>query len=165
MHLVKVVRPKPDQPDRWLQPYAEHCSFGWDTIIAMYKREVIRAKHHLTRMVPYLKEVHCMRRMDPIKCTYYLLWSHRLIKVEITFYGKSMQVCIKWSVLVDPPRAITAHCIYIVVISEALEYLQTCHQLFEAGFLSYERIMSCNILFCIVLRKDTSIIHLGYPHC
>ena len=40
---------------------AQHCSFGWDTIIAMYKREVSRAKQQLTRMVPRMKEVHCVR--------------------------------------------------------------------------------------------------------
>ena len=39
----------------------QHSSFGWDAIIAMYKREVNRAKQQLTRMVPRLKEVHCMR--------------------------------------------------------------------------------------------------------
>lgn len=40
---------------------AQHCSFGWYTIIAMYKWEVSRAKQQLTRMVPRLKEVHCVR--------------------------------------------------------------------------------------------------------
>ena len=39
----------------------QHCSFGWDTIIAMYRREVGRAKQQLTRMIPRLKEVHCIR--------------------------------------------------------------------------------------------------------
>ena len=39
----------------------QHYSFGWDTIIAMYKWEVNRAKQLLTRMVPRLKEVHCVR--------------------------------------------------------------------------------------------------------
>lgn len=39
----------------------EHCSFGWEIIIELYKREVARAKQQLTRMVPQLKEVHCLR--------------------------------------------------------------------------------------------------------
>ena len=39
----------------------EHCCFGWETIIDLYKREVCRAKQQLTRMVPRLKEVHCLR--------------------------------------------------------------------------------------------------------
>ena len=40
---------------------AQYCTFGWDSIIDMYKREVNRAKQQLTRMVPRLKEVHCVR--------------------------------------------------------------------------------------------------------
>ena len=39
----------------------DHCNFGWDTIIHMYQREVARAKQQQTRMVPRLKEVHCIR--------------------------------------------------------------------------------------------------------
>ena len=39
----------------------QHCCFGWDTIIALYNREVNRAKQQLTRMIPRLKEVHCVR--------------------------------------------------------------------------------------------------------
>lgn len=39
----------------------EHCNFGWDTIIHMYQRDVGRAKLQQTRMVPCLKEVHCIR--------------------------------------------------------------------------------------------------------
>jgi len=38
-----------------------HSTFGWDSIIAMYQREVGRAKQRLTRMVPRLKEVHIVR--------------------------------------------------------------------------------------------------------
>ena len=40
---------------------SQNCAFGWDTIVAMYQREVSRAKQQLTRMVPRLKEVHCVR--------------------------------------------------------------------------------------------------------
>ena len=39
----------------------EHCMFGWETIIELYRRDVARAKQQLTRMVPRLKEVHCVR--------------------------------------------------------------------------------------------------------
>ena len=38
-----------------------HGVFGWNSIIAMYQREVSRAKQNLTRMVPCLKEVHVVR--------------------------------------------------------------------------------------------------------
>ena len=38
-----------------------HSVFGWNSIIAMYQREVSRAKQNLTRMVPRLKEVHVVR--------------------------------------------------------------------------------------------------------
>ena len=39
----------------------DHSVFGWDAIVAMYQREVGRAKQQLTRMVPRLKEVHVVR--------------------------------------------------------------------------------------------------------
>ena len=39
----------------------DHCTFGWQSIIQLYKRDVARAKQQLTRMVPRLKEVHCVR--------------------------------------------------------------------------------------------------------
>ena len=39
----------------------EHCNFGRETIIHMYQREVGRAQLQKTRMVPRLKEVHCIR--------------------------------------------------------------------------------------------------------
>ena len=39
----------------------EHCTFGWETIVELYRRDVARAKQQLTRMVPRLKEVHCVR--------------------------------------------------------------------------------------------------------
>ena len=39
----------------------EHCTFGWENIVELYRRDVARAKQQLTRMVPRLKEVHCVR--------------------------------------------------------------------------------------------------------
>ena len=39
----------------------DHGVFGWNAIVAMYQREVGRAKQTLTRMVPRLKEVHVVR--------------------------------------------------------------------------------------------------------
>lgn len=39
----------------------EKSSFGWTTIIDMYKRDVDRARKQQTRMVPRLKEVHVLR--------------------------------------------------------------------------------------------------------
>lgn len=39
----------------------ENSSFGWTTIIDMYKREVNRARQQQTRMIPRLKEVHVLR--------------------------------------------------------------------------------------------------------
>ena len=36
-------------------------SFGWDSINDLYKREISRSKQQLTRMVPKLKELHCLR--------------------------------------------------------------------------------------------------------
>ena len=39
----------------------ETSTFGWGTIIEMYKREVSRAKQQQTHMVPRLKEIHIVR--------------------------------------------------------------------------------------------------------
>ena len=39
----------------------DNCTFGWETIIELYKRDVARAKQQLTRMIPRMKEVHCVR--------------------------------------------------------------------------------------------------------
>ena len=46
---------------KWFKRGAQLSTFGWDTIISMYQREVSRARQQLTRMVPRLKEVHCVR--------------------------------------------------------------------------------------------------------
>lgn len=35
--------------------------FGWDTIDDMYKRELVRVQQNCTRMVPWLKETHCLQ--------------------------------------------------------------------------------------------------------
>lgn len=37
------------------------CTFGWKTIDDMYKRELARAQQNHARMVPRLKETHCLR--------------------------------------------------------------------------------------------------------
>ena len=39
----------------------EKSSFGWVSIIDMYKRDVNRARQQQTCMVPRLKEVHVLR--------------------------------------------------------------------------------------------------------
>ena len=37
------------------------CKFGWDTIDDLYKRELARVENNCARMVPRLKETHCLR--------------------------------------------------------------------------------------------------------
>ena len=37
------------------------CTFGWQAIIDLYKREIDRASQQVARMVPNLKEAHCLR--------------------------------------------------------------------------------------------------------
>ena len=37
------------------------CTFGWKTIDDMYKKELARAQQNHPRMVPRLKETHCLR--------------------------------------------------------------------------------------------------------
>ena len=44
----------------------ENSSFGWTTIIEMYKREVNPARQQQIHMIPRLKEVHVLR--DASKC-------------------------------------------------------------------------------------------------
>ena len=39
----------------------DKCVFGWQSIIDLYKRESVRSNHNLTRMVPRLREAHCLR--------------------------------------------------------------------------------------------------------
>lgn len=40
---------------------ADKPMFGWKAIDDLYERELERAKQNLTRMVPRLKETHCLR--------------------------------------------------------------------------------------------------------
>ena len=37
------------------------CTFGWQAIIDLYNREIDRASQQVARMVPNLKEAHCLR--------------------------------------------------------------------------------------------------------
>ena len=37
------------------------CIFGWQTADDLYKRELARVSQNLTRMVPHLREAHCLR--------------------------------------------------------------------------------------------------------
>ena len=39
---------------------ADKCTFGWQTINNLYQREVERVSQNLTRMVPRLREAHCL---------------------------------------------------------------------------------------------------------
>ena len=37
------------------------CSFGWQAILDLYKREIGRASQQVPRMVPNLNEAYCLR--------------------------------------------------------------------------------------------------------
>lgn len=39
---------------------ADKCTFGWETINNLYQREIDRVSQNLTRMVPRLREAHCL---------------------------------------------------------------------------------------------------------
>ena len=41
--------------------HAEKAAFGWETINNLYERELKRVSQSQTRMVPRLKEAHCLR--------------------------------------------------------------------------------------------------------
>lgn len=75
-----------------------HGVFGWDSIVAMYQREVCRAKQNLTRMVPRLKEVHVVRdswtklNVSPAK----IMQVNLLVYCEFNFWyskNKSWENC------------------------------------------------------------------------
>ena len=56
------------------------CKFGWDTIDDLYQRELSRVKLDCARMVPKLKETHCLRdawtklNMLPAKIMQVIMW-------------------------------------------------------------------------------------------
>ena len=39
----------------------DKCTFGWQTIMDLYKRELARVSQNCIRMVPHLKEANCLR--------------------------------------------------------------------------------------------------------
>ena len=39
----------------------DKCTFGWQPINDLYQRELERVSQNLTRMVPRLREAHCLR--------------------------------------------------------------------------------------------------------
>ena len=39
----------------------DKCTFGWQPINDLYQRELERVSQNLTRMVPHLREAHCLR--------------------------------------------------------------------------------------------------------
>ena len=41
--------------------HAEKSKFGWETINSLYERELERVSQGQTRMVPCIKEAHCLR--------------------------------------------------------------------------------------------------------
>ena len=56
------------------------CRFGWDTIDDLYQRELSRVKLNCARMVPKLKETHCLRdawtklNVLPAKIMQVIMW-------------------------------------------------------------------------------------------
>jgi len=71
---------KPSGSKQFQHP--EKCMFGWQTIDELYKRELSRVSSGLARMVPRLRESHCLR--DP--------WT----KLNV-HPAKIMQVCFKYT--------------------------------------------------------------------
>ena len=39
----------------------DKCTLGWQPINDLYQRELERVSQNLTRMVPHLREAHCLR--------------------------------------------------------------------------------------------------------
>lgn len=50
---------KPSGSKQFQRP--NKCMFGWQTINDLYKRELDRVSNGLTRMVPRLRESHCLQ--------------------------------------------------------------------------------------------------------
>jgi hypothetical protein len=106
--------------------------FGWDAILSMYKRESKRLKRNETRMVHRLKEVHVIRDS----------WT----KLNVT-PAKIMQQEHVLSELYN--YIITNHDAEDVAsVTNTLKYLESCHKIFERGFLSHCKVtsMDCEVL-------------------
>ncbi|XP_065914376.1 uncharacterized protein [Dysidea avara] len=101
-----------------------HGVFGWNSIIAMYQREVSRAKQNLTRMVPRLKEVHVVRDS----------WTKLNVSPAKIMQQEQVLGELFWYTNQDPLPADSD------TTNETWEYLQACHKLFESGFLSHDKV-------------------------
>jgi len=111
----------------------DHSIFGWDVIIALYQREVGRAKQQMTRMIPRLKEVtHVVRdawtKLNVSPAIILYLELHNDLQQEQVLGG------LYWNVHQDPADA--------DVTEETWQYLQAYHKLFEIGFLSHDKVTS-----------------------
>ena len=66
--------------------HAEKSTFGWETINSLYERELKRVSQGQTRMVPRLREAHCLRdawtklNVHPAKIMQ--------VRHRVTIYGK-----------------------------------------------------------------------------
>ena len=116
------------------------CTFGWKSIIDLYKRELARASCGQARMVPRLREAHCLRD----SWTKLNVLPAKIMQVKQALFNNNF-TCVTiqqeqvlgelhWYVHQDPPPADAS------MTSETLAYLEACHLLFEQGFLSHERI-------------------------
>ena len=123
--------------------------FGWQTINQLYERELARVSSNQTRMVPRLREAHCLRdawtklNVHPAKIMQvrnFTIYNLSIVSSIIAFI-KLLHLLLLQRELVHfvnqdpPPHNVETTC-------ETLAYLEACNLLFEQGFLSHDRIRS-----------------------
>ena len=64
----------------------EDIEFGWKAITDLYKRELVRASNNQARMVPRLREAHCLRD----SWTKFNVLPAKIMQVKVQHFASSM---------------------------------------------------------------------------
>jgi len=123
----------------------------------LYQRELARVSQNCTRMVPRLKEVHCLRDA----WTKLNVHPAKIMQVSRRFVGLlSRKYLWFWQEQVlgelycythqdPPPEDVSA-------AKETLLYLEACNLLFEQGFLSHDLVRSADAKVLTNINKGFS---------
>jgi len=127
--------------------------FGWKTIINMYERECNRVSNGIARMVPKLWETHIIRdswtklNVSPAK----IMQVRKIFLNYIyDFYLQQEQV------MGELFHHISQNPTDILETKTTLKYLESCHSIFEKGFLSHDRIFSMDAGIITSINKGYS---------
>ena len=117
--------------------------FGWEAIVNMYERECQRVSSGNARMIPKLREVHIIRdswtklNVSPAK----IMQVRFLYLEKCSFIIRHLQ---QEQVLGELFDYISQNPLDAAETRATLQYLESCHKLFEKGFLSHNRILDTN---------------------